>query len=129
MTYETPIMERLMINTSARRVRLTREELLAGKCFPEEKPANLPEPDSRFKSPDLVLDRNPNSIVKNPTIDPTVKIAHLENELADLRQRYNREMDEWKEYDRQVNAWKTQILETVNKLKAELTKLKSKCTL
>jgi hypothetical protein len=45
-----------IITNSNRRVRLSKEELLAGYCFPDN-PAPL-DNDPRIKSPDLILEKH-----------------------------------------------------------------------
>ncbi len=96
--------------------KLTREELLAGKCFVDEQ---LPaDNDPRFKSPDLILDRNPTSLVKNA--EPMDRIDKLEKALKDSWQQYNTEMEKWRAYEAQITTWKEQVMRVLQQLRDDI---------
>jgi hypothetical protein len=101
---------------SPRRIRLTREELLAGKCMPD---AHSSMNDPRIKSPDKILQKNFDPANDIPPI-PTEKTVQLQRELGELKLRYNREINDWKEYEKNVTEWKKQVLGIVQQLKMEL---------
>lgn len=58
--------------------------------------------DPRFKSPDdLLRTKAPN------------RAEILEQELAELKGRYTKEIGEWKEYEKRVQDWKKQVMDIV----------------
>lgn len=91
-----------------RRVRLSREELLAGKCMPDYSGG-----DERFKSPDDRL------FTSKQQPAPAAASVDNENEIAEIHKNHEIEIARWKEYERQVNKWKDQVVGIVNKMQAE----------
>ncbi len=111
-------MDKIIINQSpgSKRIRLSREELLAGKCFPDEPK----ETDERFKSPDRVIERAPMLEIEESDSETKMRLKQVTRELHELRERYHSEIMQWKEYQSRVEQWKTQVFDVVNRLKAAL---------
>jgi hypothetical protein len=111
--------------------KLTREELLAGKCAPDdEKQAG----DPRFKSPDEILlqmvsQRQPGSEVTiqhgyrrgETTLGPdsvnhTPDMETLKRNYQQLTDRYEKDVARWKDYEQSILAWKAQVMNVIQNL-------------
>jgi len=99
-------MNDFTVNTNPsgpKRVRLTREELLAGKCFPEEDNFSL---DPRLRSPDDFFaqrSRTPSAV---------------QTSIAGFQQRYETEMQAWREYEAKVLEWKKEVIAILEQYKS-----------
>jgi hypothetical protein len=109
-------------NFPSKRVRLSREELLAGKCFPDENEFSL---DPRLRSPDDLLSQRMHrnappseapalesiaeTLISTPAPDPG---------FAALQQRYEREMAAWNHYEKKVQEWKQEVTAILEQYKA-----------
>jgi hypothetical protein len=90
------------VSSGPKRVRLTREELLAGKCFPDEQKISL---DPRLKSAeDFLLKRAQPASAAQTTIAALIKSHELE-------------MQAWREYEAKVLEWKTTVTEKLEQFK------------
>jgi chromosome segregation ATPase len=98
-------MNEIILNTSAasKRSKLTREELLAGKCFPDDSDFSL---DPRLKSPDELLAQRASA----PSAAQT--------SIAALQKRYETEIQAWREYENKIHEWKKEVTDILEKFKA-----------
>ncbi len=96
----------LKTGSPSKRVRLSREELLAGKCFPDDNASF----DPRLRSPDDVLsERMQRSSQSAPSAAQT--------SIAALQRRYETEIKAWREYENQVQEWKKDVTELLEQFK------------
>jgi hypothetical protein len=100
--------------------------------------------DPRFKSPDELLSRiapikappplrveitpKPEAPLKieapskgdaEPKADTDAKLEAVSKELVELRQKYGREISQWKEYERRMKEWSKQVSMMFHSLKRE----------
>jgi hypothetical protein len=88
----------------SRRTRLSREELLAGKCFPEDEANSSADP--RLRSPDEILTQKaprPMVVEHQPQRFPPDE-NHAE--IMRLQRQYESEIEKWRDYEEHVTAWK-----------------------
>lgn len=78
--------------------------------------------DPRIKSPDDALQHALKGKTAKKGDDAQQTIHHLEQELQMLRQRYNNDIHEWREYEKRVKKWKELVLSMVQRLKVEKAK-------
>ena len=88
----------LKTGSPSKRVRLSREELLAGKCFPEDNASS----DPRLRSPDDVLSQR-----MQRSSQPAPSAA--QTSISALQHRYETEIKAWREYENQVQEWKKEV--------------------
>jgi hypothetical protein len=93
-------------NSSISDGKLTPAEILPKS--PRENGASAPVEDKRFKSPDELIE-----------LMSSHKIAALNQELKDLKGHYDKEKSQWKEYEKRIQCWRTQVLEVVKDLKKQ----------
>ena len=100
-------MNEIILKTSSpsKRVRLSREELLAGKCFPDDKDFSL---DPRLRSPEEFLSQR-----SNQAAAPSAAQASL----SSLQQRYESEIKAWRVYESKVQEWKKEVTDILEKFK------------
>ncbi len=72
-----------------------------------------PKQELKIKSPDEILEKFAPKKAAHASSD-------LSRELADLKDKYDREMARWIEYDQNVNHWKERVLQIVQHLKKEV---------
>ncbi len=117
------------------RKKLSREDLLAGKCTPEDE---IAPGDPRFKSPDEILLQ---MVQRRPAGAAEVTIQHgyrrgettlkqdesvhtpaaetLKKEFEHLSTRYEQDKARWKDYEQRIQEWKTQVMNVIQNLKEE----------
>jgi len=104
-------MNEIILNTNfpSKRSRLTREELLAGKCFPgDPHDASL---DPRLRSPDEFLSQKstrPTSSASISTESTSIE-SPSETCIRGLQKRYENEIAAWMVYEKQVMEWKKNV--------------------
>lgn len=95
-------------NSSTKQRRLTREELLAGRCEPIEDAAAAEPEDPRIKQPDELLNQL-----------SAMNGGGAAKELKELKARYEAEIAQWRSFEAQVKEWKTNVMEVVRQLRMQ----------
>jgi len=113
--------------------KLTKEELLAGKCIPDDDQSS----DARFKSPDEILLQMVSARRISGSSEVTIQHGHLHGETKlgpnstvqhepandaikksfnELSERYENDKRRWKEYEQSIHQWKAQVMDIVQNL-------------
>jgi primosomal protein N'' len=95
-------------NSSTKSRRLTREELLAGQCEPANADARQESEDPRIKRPDELLNQL-----------SALNGGAAAKELKELKARYEAEIAQWREYEKQVKEWKANVMDVVRQLRMQ----------
>jgi hypothetical protein len=141
-------MEEMNTNNPIAKKKLTKEELMAGKCDPNEGQDNS---DPRQKSPDDLLlkllakkkeqpQSNPVAVQRasaqkgsaqqqdnlpRAEVIPAQNLGDIQsNKWLALKEMYDRDMTRWKEYEQNVVHWREKVLQIVQRLQNELAAAK-----
>jgi hypothetical protein len=114
--------------------KLTRDELLAGKCSPEDAPS---PGDPRFKSPDEILlqmvsqrrgsppaevtiqhgyRRGETTLGPDATVDRTPDTETLKKNFQQLTERYDKDIARWRDYEQRILHWKAEVMNVIQNL-------------
>lgn len=119
--------------------KLSKEELLAGKCSPDEEAMEPTDP--RFKSPDEILlqmvsqkranmtnaeltiqhgfRRGETTLGADASVQRLPDSLTLSKDLQTLADRYENDKKRWKEYEQRIIDWKAQVMNVIQNIREQ----------